>query len=82
MQEVIETGKQKDLLITQYWAVRDYLQKMMIFIRPAMLPEKTERDRWKYLEMKMYKVFKKNKAARVRENRFFLKKEVRAITGQ
>ena len=54
----------------------------MIFIRPAMLPEKTERDRRKYLELKMYKVFKKNKAARVRENRFFLKKEVRAITGQ
>ena len=43
--------------------------------------KKTERKRRKYLEPKRYEVFKKKKAARVREFRF-KKKYVRAITGQ
>ena len=40
----------------------------------------TKRERWKYLEPKKYKRFKKKEAAHVREYR--LKKHVRAITTQ
>ena len=44
--------------------------------------KKTERERRKYLKPKKYEVFKKNKAARIREYRLKKKNDIRAITGQ
>ena len=42
--------------------------------------KKNERERRKYLEPKMYEVFKKKEAARI--SKCCLKKDVREITGQ
>ena len=58
-----------------YWLLNTELseligKKRVICIRPAMPQEKkTERERRKYLKPKKYEVFKKNKAARIREYR-------------